>query len=416
MEPIQWTTERRKLGDLAEWDKNPRQLSKHDAEHIRRSIEQFGLADPLVVNADGQIIGGHQRKRILLALQEYGPDAEIDVRVPSRPLTKDEAAELNVRLNRNSGEWDWDVLANEFNLDDLLDWGFTEFDFQMAGVDFGDDEPPEDPGPQIDRAAELQEKWGTALGQLWQLGDHRLICGDCTDAAVVDRVMDGERALLMATDPPYGDSWVQKARDMHERGYGHSRAGNSADIMSDDLSDDEFSAFLATWLDVAVNHALVPPASVYVWHGARRTEFDLALRAAGLHVHQLVVWVKPSFVIGRLNYHPKCEWALHGWVTGNGRGVFYGERNQSDVWEVERESGWSHPTQKPVELWMRPIANHLRRGEILFDPFIGSGTAFVAAEQSGVRCYGVELKEDYVAIILQRWHDMTGRDPVLVEG
>lgn len=131
---IIWTNEKRRLCDLADWPKNPRQLSRHDAEHIRRSIHKFGLAAPLVVNADGQIIGGHQRKRIMLLMEAYGEDAEVDVRVPSRQLDEDEAAELNIRLNRNVGEFDWDKLANEFDIDDMLDWGFTDFDLGMHGL------------------------------------------------------------------------------------------------------------------------------------------------------------------------------------------------------------------------------------------------------------------------------------------
>ena len=130
---ITWVTEQRKLKDLNEWDKNPRQLSKHDAEEIAKSIHKFNLADPLVINTDNQIIGGHQRKRVMLS-NGYKPDDLVDVRVPSRQLTEKEAEELNVRLNRNAGEWDFDMLANEFELDDLLEWGFTEADFDLEGT------------------------------------------------------------------------------------------------------------------------------------------------------------------------------------------------------------------------------------------------------------------------------------------
>jgi len=131
---IEWHTEQRKLSDLAEWPKNPRQLSDHDAEEIKRSIARFGLADPLVVNANDQIIGGHQRKRIMLLMECYGHDALVDVRIPSRELTEKEAEELGIRLNRNLGEFDFDVLANEFDLDDLLDWGFEED--ELLGLDY----------------------------------------------------------------------------------------------------------------------------------------------------------------------------------------------------------------------------------------------------------------------------------------
>jgi hypothetical protein len=150
---IKWTTEQRKLKDLAEWPKNPRQLSQHDAEHIQRSIDKFGLADPLVVNADGRIIGGHQRKRIMLLMDEYGEDAVIDVRIPSRQLTESEADELAIRLNRNSGEWDFDILANEFNVDELLDWGFSQFDLETHAVIVPDFQPV-----GIDEQSRLDQK------------------------------------------------------------------------------------------------------------------------------------------------------------------------------------------------------------------------------------------------------------------
>lgn len=125
---IAWHTEQRKLSDLVEWDKNPRQLSDHDKEHIEISLDKFGLADPLVINLDGQLIGGHQRKKIMLAMEQYGTNVEIDVRVPDRQLTEAEAAELNIRLNKNTGEWNFDVLGAEFKLDDLKEWGFSELE------------------------------------------------------------------------------------------------------------------------------------------------------------------------------------------------------------------------------------------------------------------------------------------------
>lgn len=137
-----------RLGELQDWENNPRQLSKHDAEHIQRSIEEFGLADPLIVNADGSLIGGHMRKRVLLS-NGAKPSDWVDVRYPDRQLTEREAEELAIRLNKNSGSWDWDMLANLFEETDLLDWGFSEE--ELAGLDFGDGEPLEAPEPQLDQ-------------------------------------------------------------------------------------------------------------------------------------------------------------------------------------------------------------------------------------------------------------------------
>ena len=141
-----WTTEQRALGDLREWERNPRELSEHDAKHLARSIEKFNLADPLVINQDGQIIGGHQRKRVMLA-NGYAVGDLVDVRIPSRQLTEREAEELNLRLNRNAGSWDWDILANEFEVADLLDWGFSAFDLEMH--DLGR-EPEAAPEPSVE--------------------------------------------------------------------------------------------------------------------------------------------------------------------------------------------------------------------------------------------------------------------------
>jgi len=197
---LTWHTEKRRLGDLIEWDKNPRQLKEHDAEHLKKSLDAFGIADPLIINTDNRIIGGHMRRRIMLK-SGYKPDDLVDVRVPERELTEREAEELAIRLNKNTGDWDFDALANNFELDDLENWGFEldELDLDL----WASDEPPEDPGAKIDKAEELREKWGVESGQLWQLGDHRLICGDSTDKEVIERLMDGEIAAVF-TDPPYG--------------------------------------------------------------------------------------------------------------------------------------------------------------------------------------------------------------------
>jgi len=211
---LTWHTEKRRLGDLIEWDKNPRQLKDHDAEHLKKSLDNFGVADPLIINTDNRIIGGHMRRRIMLQ-SGYKPDDLVDVRVPERELTEREAEELAIRLNKNTGDWDFDALANNFELDDLLEWGF---DKQELDLDLWADEPPEDVEPQIDKAEELREKWGVESGQLWKLGEHRLICGDCTDKAVVERVMGGEKADLVITDPPYNVAYSSRGSNKDNMG------------------------------------------------------------------------------------------------------------------------------------------------------------------------------------------------------
>jgi hypothetical protein len=176
-------------------------MTKKQAEGLRLSIERFGFAVPFLVSPDGDIYDGHQRQALMGAIKQYGPNATVDVRVSSRQLTDDERRELVVRLKQNQAGWDFDMLPNLYDKEELLEWGFEPEELGM----FPADDMADDPGAQVDKAAELQAKWGTATGQLWQLGEHRLICGDCTDSQVVARVMDGERARLVFTSPPYAD-------------------------------------------------------------------------------------------------------------------------------------------------------------------------------------------------------------------
>jgi DNA modification methylase len=398
---IEWTTEQRKLKDLAEWPKNPRQLSQHDAEHIQRSIDKFGLADPLVVNADGRIIGGHQRKRIMLLMDEYGEDAVIDVRIPSRQLTESEAEELAIRLNRNSGNWDWDILANEFDVDALLDYGFSEYDFELAGIELPTDEPPDDPGPQIDRAAELQEKWGTKLGQVWELGDHRLVCGDCTDEMVVDAVLQGDIPALMVTDPPYGvnydPEWRNKAA---EAGFLSFAPQRTRTVSNDDRFD---------WSDA---YLLFPGDVAYTWSppGDHVILTGLALQKADFQIRNQIIWVKPHFPISRGHYTYQHEPCWYGVKKGR-KSYWIGDNNASTKWEIalDKNIEGGHSTQKPLECMARPIRNH--QGDV-YDPFVGSGTTVIACERLSRRCYAIDIDPAY----FQRWHDLTGKEPKLLEG
>src|SRR5512139_1397734 len=202
MSDITWTNERRKLSDLIPWPRNPRQIKSDQVARLQDSFEEFGQPEVIAIGPGNEVYNGHQRLKSWAA--KFG-DIEVDVRVASRALTEKEREKLTVFLHRGAiGEWDFDILANEFELDDLLEWGFEKKELDL---DLWLPEPPEDPGAQIDKAEELREKWGVESGQLWKLGEHRLICGDCTDRAVVERVMGGEKAVVL-TDPPYGISIV----------------------------------------------------------------------------------------------------------------------------------------------------------------------------------------------------------------
>jgi DNA modification methylase len=219
---------------------------------------------------------------------------------------------------------------------------------------------------------------------------------------------------LLATDPPYGVSYVAKARDLHARGYGHSHAARDLDIDSDELQGQALIDFLKASLGTALDY-LADKCALYVWHqDARRREFMAALDELQIFIHQIVIWLKPGFVIGRCNYHHRFEPAFHGWPKGK-RPDFLGERNQSNVWDIGRENDKVHPTQKPIELFEKPILNHTVKGDIVYDPFAGSGTQFIAAERTGRKCYGIEIEPKYVNVILSRWEAETGKTAQLID-
>jgi len=384
---------------------NARRHPGKQRDALRGSLNAVGWVAPVIVSAKtGKILDGHARVEEALSQGEESPVPFVEVDVseneertilatfdPITGLATYEREALDALLREvDTGEAALQEMLSELAAREGLY-------LDEAGA-MGD---PSDAEPQIDRAAELNKKWKVKPGDLWLIGSHRLLCGDSTNAEDVARVMGGEKAKLMNTDPPYGDSWVQKARDMQKHGYGHSHAVLHGEIESDDKTGDELKAFLDAFL-AAAKQAGDAPFPAYVWHRAKRMLFEQALMDAGYHVHQPVIWVKPGFVIGRLHYHPRCEWALHGWLKGNGICPFYGERNQSDVWDVSRENDKIHPTQKPLKLFETPILNHTKAGEVVYEPFAGSGSQLVAAQNLNRRCYGIEISPDYCAVILER--------------
>lgn len=403
---ITWHNEKRAIRDLIPYEVNPRQITNKQAKDLKASLAKFGIADPLIINTDNMIIGGHQRKKILETLLGYDPDYQIDVRVPDRELSIDEARELNVRLNKNVADWDFDILANNFELDDLLDWGFDKGELDL---DLWADEAPEDVEPQIDKAEELRVKWGVETGQLWQLGEHRLVCGDCTDKAVVDKVMHGERASCMWTDPPYGVDYVGKTKDA---------------LTIENDGADGLESLLLDSFSIA-NDALESGAPYYVAHppGALQVTFLTSVLAIGWKIHEQLVWVKDSMVLGHSDYHYKHEPILYGWTSGEGRSGrgkhdgsrWYGDNSQVSVFEIPRPKRSSeHPTMKPPELVEACLQNSTQIDGIVYEPFSGSGTTLIACERLGRKCRAVEISPAYVAVAIQRWVDVTGGVPELL--
>jgi len=388
---ITWANEKRKLSELVPWERNPRQITDKQAKRLEESFEQFGQVEIIAIGPENQIYNGHQRLKVLS--QKYGSNYEVDVRVASRALTEKEREKLTIFLHKGAaGDWDFDVLANEFELDDLLNWGFEpkELDLDLWAGD-----PPEDVEPQIDKAEELREKWGVESGQLWQLGEHRLVCGDCTDKAVVDKVMQGEQVSLIVTDPPYGVNYDGGANNETKR-----------EKLTGDLDAELYDKFLQV---APMNNE----CALYMWHADRRANevYEAAIKN-GFEIRSQIIWhkLKAHYGAWMAQYkqkHEPCIYCVKGAPT------FSGATNEVTVWEYEQPSrNEFHPTQKPIELMERAIGNHPYL--IVYEPFSGSGTTLIACERLGRKCRAVEISPAYVAVAIQRWVDVTGKEPVLL--
>lgn len=401
---------------LRPWKDNPR---KNDGEPVRKvaeSIQRFGFGAPILARREnGEIIAGHTRWK---AAKKLGLD-----RVPVRYLDLDpaDAHLLAVADNRVAAEATWDdamlaaILADlKAQGHELEATGFDAAELDKLLADATGGPGAEAPEPEISRADELREKWGTEPGQRWLTpsrtapgGCHVLLCGDSAAEADVARVMGAERAHAMWTDPPYGVAYVGKTKA-------------ALTIANDDLKGDALREFLVRCFSSAAKGALKEGSAVYVAHpaGALSLEFLLAFREVGWRLHQTLVWRKDSFVLGHADYHYAHEPILFGYVPGGGRRGrggegWYGDNAQSTVFEVPKpRSNDEHPTMKPVELVATMLRNSVPVGGIVYEPFSGSGTTLVAAEGAGRVGRGIEIDPKYVAVALERLSAM-GLQPEL---
>jgi len=404
------------IGQLKPDTRNPRKHNPRNIGMIVDSLHHVGAARSIVIDEDDNILAGNgvveaaaqagiERVRVVEA------DGQELIAVRRRGLTQEQRQKLKYYDNQTGAIAEWDAgriaadISQGMDLKGIFD--AQELADIMASVK-GD--PPEDPGPQIDRAAELQEQWKTELGQLWELGDHRLICGDCTDKAVVERVMGGEKARMVWTDPPYGVKYGDKLTRANPI------AHRIRSIENDDLPADELEKLIRSSFVNCAEHS-IPGASLYAACPAG-TPLPTAIAAfvgSGFEFRWQLVWVKDQLVLGRGDYHFRHENILNGWKQDAAH-YFVDERTHDSVFEVPRPKvSEEHPTMKPVELVEQMIANSSLNAEVVLDPFLGSGTTLIACERLGRKCRAIEISPAYVAVALQRWTDMTGRSPVLVD-
>lgn len=377
---------------------NPRKkLKKGDKEYekIKQSLLKFGYVDPIIVNKDMTVIGGHQRLTVLKDL-DYETAKCVIVDLP-----KEDEKALNIALNKITGQWDDALLADllldlqesDFNLD-LTGFEPPEIDDILSNVH--DKELSED---EFDVEEELKKPTASRHGDIWQLGKHRVICGDSTKAEIYKQLLDDRKANLVVTDPPYNV-------DVEE---------TAGKILNDNMSDGDFYQFLLSMFTQVENH-MEDDASIYVFHAdTEGLNFRKAFKDAGFYLSGCCIWKKNSLVLGRSPYQWQHEPCLYGWKK-KGKHQWFSDRKQTTIWEYDRpKSSKDHPTMKPIQLMAYPIQNSSMRGTIVLDPFLGSGSTLIAADQTGRICYGIELDEKFVDVIVKRYIEVTGDTEVTVQ-
>lgn len=366
---------------------NPRKkLKKGDKEYekIKKSIVEFGYVDPIIVNFDGTVIGGHQR---LTVLSDLGYKEVQCVQVQIKDENKVKA--LNVALNKITGAWNEELLADlmvdlqdaDFNLD-LTGFEAPEIDQLFSKVH--NKEVKED---DFDVDEELIKPTISKQGDIWHLGKHRVICGDSTNPETYQLLLEDKKANLVVTDPPYNVNVEETA----------------GKIKNDDMSDADFYQFLFNMF-VNVEQSMEDDASIYVFHAdTEGLNFRRAFKDAGFYLSGCCVWKKNALVLGRSPYQWQHEPVLYGWKQ-KGKHQWFSDRKQTTIWEYDRpKSSKEHPTMKPVQLMAYPIQNSSMRGTLVLDPFLGSGSTLIAADQTGRICYGIELDEKFVDVIVKRY-------------
>lgn len=377
---------------------NPRKkLKKGDKEYekIKQSLLKFGYVDPIIVNEDLTVIGGHQRLTVLKDL-DYETAKCVIVNLP-----KEDEKALNIALNKITGQWDEALLA-----DLLLDLQESDFSLDLTGFEppeiddilsnVHDKELSED---EFDVEEELKKPTVSRHGDIWQLGKHRVICGDSTKAETYKQLLDDRKANLVVTDPPYNV-------DVEE---------TAGKILNDNMSDGDFYQFLLSMFTQVENH-MEDDASIYVFHAdTEGLNFRKAFKEAGFYLSGCCIWKKNSLVLGRSPYQWQHEPCLYGWKK-KGKHQWFSDRKQTTIWEYDRpKSSKDHPTMKPIQLMAYPIQNSSMRGTIVLDPFLGSGSTLIAADQTGHVCYGIELDEKFVDVIVKRYIEVTGDTEVTVQ-
>lgn len=405
---LEWKTARRKLADLKALENNPRKIDKAAVGKMKDRIRKRGFHDVVKLDTEDVILSGNVRSQALTELaienpKEYG---EVNVLVPSRPLTKEERNGVILESNMHDGTWDTEALP-AFGMEVLLDVGFESKEVDTFMLEDEDEEDPFD----TEKVVAQIKKPSAQRGDLYQLGEHRLLCGDSTDKKDLARLMDGKKADMVFTDPPYNMNYQS-----------HTKGG----ILNDNMEEEKFVEFCVAFTERMKENSRIG-AAFYICSGYNSyVPFRYAMQVTGVTFSSAIIWVKNMLGMGMNDYRHKHEMIikgkkekekkrskkaqaiLYGW--NGGRHYFAGGHDEADVWDVAKRSTntMSHPTQKPLALVNKAIKNSSRRGGVVLDIFGGSGTTLIAAEKTGRIAYVMELDPKYADAIRDRWEALTG--------
>jgi DNA modification methylase len=402
------------ISELVLDEKNANKGTRRGRELLEYSLEKYGAGRSVVVDRHDRVIAGNKTIEAAraagiksISIIETDGSSLVAVQRGDLDLKKDQKArELAIADNRVSEidlEWNPAILAS-LDVDLRQFWGENELSSLLGEYRTGDLAAPL---PKIDQAAELQKKWKTARGQLWEIGKHRLMCGDSTSESEVSLLMNHKTAKLCATDPPYLVSYDAKNHPSKDFSDGKNKdwKGRYADRHKSEPLGPFYESFLKRALAVCD-----PRAGIYVWHASQRqVEVEKAMSDCGILVHQQIIWVKNKPVLTHSFYMWQHEPCFFGWIKGNKPNRNAGSF-PTTVWQIDVpvlpgiES--RHPTEKPLELFATPILLHTKPGELSYEPFSGSGTHLCAAENTGRRCFAMEIEPAFVAVALERLFEM----------
>ena len=380
---------------LKPYGQNAKIHPQEQVEKIIKSIEEFGFITPCVIDADYNIIAGHGR---IMASKQMGLEKVPCVFIEGLTEVQRRAYILADNRLGELGEWDMDLVFDE--LEDLAD---VDFDIEVTGFEMPEELPEIEEGEyEFTPPEEPRAK----LGDLWILGEHRLICGDSTDINVIDRLMGGQKADVVFTDPPWNVNYGADDNDSHYK---------PRTILNDSMSTEDFKDFMSSAFET-MNMASKDGAMTYVVMSSQEWgNLMLSLFENGYHWSSTIIWAKDKFVMSRKDYHTQYEPIWYGWKEGS-RLHPLKDRTQSDLWEIPRPMrSDEHPTMKPIELVARALVNSSNKGDNVLDLFGGSGTTLIASEETNRKCFMCELDPYYIDVIINRWENATGKKAVLYD-